>query len=180
MGFLDKARDAAQQALSQAQQGVAQGQTKLDELQTKRAVDGFYRDLGAAFYAEQREGGPRQAVVDALGDVDRYISMHPDEHQQAASSGSGAAPSSFSMPTSGTAPGSDPGAQQPSTFTMPGTPATSDPSAAPAPSAPAPASAPSAPAPAPAPSSEPSAAPAAPSWGTPSSTPEPGSERSDG
>lgn len=76
MGFMDKAREAAQQATTKAQQGLAQGQAKLDEVQTSRAADGLVRDLGAAFYAEQRSGGPREAVVAALGAVDAHVAEH--------------------------------------------------------------------------------------------------------
>ena len=76
MGFMDKAREAAQQATAKAQQGLAQGQAKLDEVQTTRAADGLLRDLGAAFYAEQRSGGAHEAVVAALGAVDSHVAAH--------------------------------------------------------------------------------------------------------
>lgn len=76
MGFMDKAREAAQQATTKAQQGLAQGQAKLDEVQTTRAGDGLLRDLGAAFYAEQHSGGSHEAVVAALGAVDAHVAAH--------------------------------------------------------------------------------------------------------
>ena len=76
MGFMDKAREAAQQATAKAQQGLAQGQAKLDEVQTTRAADGLLRDLGAAFYAEQRSGGSHEAVAAALGAVDAHVAAH--------------------------------------------------------------------------------------------------------
>jgi hypothetical protein len=76
MGFMDKAREAAQQATAKAQQGLAQGQAKIDEVQTTRAADGLLRDLGAAFYAEQRSGGSKEAVVTALGAVDAHVAAH--------------------------------------------------------------------------------------------------------
>src|SRR5665811_2497764 len=76
MGFMDKAREAAQQATAKAQQGLAQGQAKIDEVQTTRAADGLLRDLGAAFYAEQRSGGSHEAVVAALGAVDAHVAAH--------------------------------------------------------------------------------------------------------
>lgn len=76
MGFMDKAREAAQQATTKAQQGLAQGQAKLDEVQTTRAGDGLLRDLGAAFYAEQRSGGSHEAVVAALGAMDAHVAAH--------------------------------------------------------------------------------------------------------
>jgi hypothetical protein len=76
MGFMDKAREAAQQATTKAQQGLAQGQAKLDDAQTSRAADGLMRDLGAAFYAEQRNGGSHEAVVASLGAVDAHVAAH--------------------------------------------------------------------------------------------------------
>jgi hypothetical protein len=76
MGFMDKAREAAQQATAKAQQGLAQGQAKIDEVQTTRAADGLLRDLGAAFYAEQRSGGSNEAVVAALAAVDAHVAAH--------------------------------------------------------------------------------------------------------
>jgi len=76
MGFMDKAREAAQQATAKAQQGLAQGQAKLDEVQTSRAADGLLRDVGAAFYAEQRSGGSHEAVVAALGALDAHVAAH--------------------------------------------------------------------------------------------------------
>lgn len=76
MGFLDKARDAAQQAATKAQQGMAQGQAKLGEVQAKRAADGLLRDLGAAFYAEQRQGGSSEAVVSALRAIDTHVAQN--------------------------------------------------------------------------------------------------------
>jgi len=76
MGFMDKAREAAQQATTKAQQGLAQGQAKIDEVQTSRAADGLLRDVGAAFYAEQRSGGSHEAVVAALGALDAHVAAH--------------------------------------------------------------------------------------------------------
>ena len=76
MGFLDKARDAAQQAATKAQQGMAQGQAKIGEVQAKRASDGLLRDLGAAFYAEQRQGGSSEAVVSALRAIDTHVAQN--------------------------------------------------------------------------------------------------------
>lgn len=76
MGFLDKARDAAQQAATKAQQGMAQGQAKIGEVQAKRASDGLLRDLGAAFYSEQRQGGSSEGVVSALRAIDTHVAQN--------------------------------------------------------------------------------------------------------
>jgi hypothetical protein len=76
MGFMDKVKAQAEQAMVKAQQGVAQGQTKLDDIQTKRAGDALIAALGAAYYAEQRQGGPAQAVSEALAAVDAHVAAH--------------------------------------------------------------------------------------------------------
>lgn len=76
MGFLDKAKAQAQQVAAKAQQGVSQGQAKLDTMQAKKQADGLLRDLGAAFYAEQRSGGTRDAVTAALAAVDAHAAEH--------------------------------------------------------------------------------------------------------
>jgi hypothetical protein len=76
MGFMDKVKAQAEQAVAKAQQGVAQGQTKIDDLQTKRAGDGLIMALGTAFYAEQRQGGAQQAVITALADLDAHVAAH--------------------------------------------------------------------------------------------------------
>jgi hypothetical protein len=70
MSFMDKVVSQAEQVTAKAQQGVAQGQAKLSELQASRARDALLRDLGAAYYAEQRTGGSPQAVARALAKVD--------------------------------------------------------------------------------------------------------------
>jgi hypothetical protein len=76
MGFMDKVKAQAEQAMVKAQQGVAQGQTKLDDLQTKRAGDALIAALGAAFYAERRQGGSQQAVAAALAAVDAHVAAN--------------------------------------------------------------------------------------------------------
>jgi hypothetical protein len=76
MGFMDKVKAQAEQAVAKAQQGVAQGQTKIDDMQTKRTGDALVAALGTAFYAEQRQGGSQQAVIDALAGVDAHVATH--------------------------------------------------------------------------------------------------------
>jgi hypothetical protein len=70
MGLMDKVKAQAEQAVAKGKQGVAQGQAKVGELQTNKKVDGLLRDLGAAYYAEQRESGSHDAVVSALAAVE--------------------------------------------------------------------------------------------------------------
>jgi hypothetical protein len=76
MGFMDKAREAAQQATTKAQQGITQGHAKFDEVQASRAADALLRKLGAAYYAEQRKGGSHDAVVAALSALDAHVAAH--------------------------------------------------------------------------------------------------------
>lgn len=76
MGFLDKARVAAQQAVTKAQPLMAQGQAKIGDVQAKRERDGLLRDLGNAFYAEQRQGGSSEAVVSALRAIDTHVAQN--------------------------------------------------------------------------------------------------------
>ncbi len=70
MGLLEKAK-------TKAQHGVLQGQAKLGEVQAHRALDRLYRDLGAAYYAEQRSSGDHTKVTAGLEAVDPWLDMHP-------------------------------------------------------------------------------------------------------
>lgn len=76
MGFLDKVKAQATQAAEKAQQGMASGQAKLSELQARKQADALLRDLGAAYYAEQRSAGPATAVAEALARVDAHAAQH--------------------------------------------------------------------------------------------------------
>jgi hypothetical protein len=76
MGFMDKMKAQADQLAVKAQQGTAQMQTKFDAVQEKRAADGLLRDLGAAYYAEQRQNGPHAAVESALAALDAHASQN--------------------------------------------------------------------------------------------------------
>jgi hypothetical protein len=84
MSFMDKVKSQAEQAMVKAQQGVAQGQTKLNEMQAGKSQDGLLRDLGSAYYAQQRSGGSADAVEAALAAL--------DAHAQAASASTPPAP----------------------------------------------------------------------------------------
>jgi len=74
--FMDKARAAAQQAIDEAKKGIDTGQAKLDEAQAKREGEKLLATLGAAFYAEQRRDGTREAVNTALDAVDAHVTEH--------------------------------------------------------------------------------------------------------
>ena len=71
MGLMDKVKAGAEQAVAKGKQGVAQGQAKIGDVQSKRQVDTLLHDLGAAYYAEQREGGSHDAVAAALTAVEQ-------------------------------------------------------------------------------------------------------------
>ncbi len=104
MSFLDKAKVAAAQAAQKAQQGMAQGQAKIDDLQTRRQADALLRDLGAAFYAEQRTGGNRAAVASALQALDAHAAAHGPIDTAAAPAAPGGWPPGEG-PTGTTGPG---------------------------------------------------------------------------
>ena len=76
MGFMDKVKAQAEQALTMAQQSVSQGQEKLDSMHARRGVEGLLRDLGAAFYAHQRTGGAPEPVQSALAALDAYAAAN--------------------------------------------------------------------------------------------------------
>lgn len=76
MGLMDKVKAQAEQAIAKAQQGVSQGQAKIEEVQAKRQSDVLLRDLGAAYYAQQRSGGPADAVDAAMKLVDEFVAAH--------------------------------------------------------------------------------------------------------
>jgi hypothetical protein len=77
MGLMDKVKAQADQAMTKAQQGLAQGQSKIGELQAKRAADELLRHLGAVTYAMHRGGTSTQADVDeALAALDKHVAEH--------------------------------------------------------------------------------------------------------
>jgi L-serine deaminase len=72
MGLMDKVKAQAEQAMAKAQQGVSQGQAKLDAMQAKKQADALLRDLGAAYYAAERQNASMDAVHTALARVDEH------------------------------------------------------------------------------------------------------------
>lgn len=107
MGFLDKAKAAATQATAKAQQGMAQGQSKLDGMQAKKELDGHYRNLGEAVYAEQRSGGSHEPVASGLAAIDEWHA------RQAAAGQPGTDGSMGSTGTATAGPGSSGGGDVP-------------------------------------------------------------------
>ncbi|WP_267243977.1 hypothetical protein [Streptomyces sp. PR69] len=70
-GFLDRAKEQAQQALNQ-------GKQKVDEVQAQRAGNDLLKKLGAAYYAERRGSGSTDATQQALSALEAHISAHGD------------------------------------------------------------------------------------------------------
>jgi hypothetical protein len=76
MGFMDKVKAQAEQAVAKAQQAVDQGQSKVAEIQAKREADKLLTDLGKAVYAQRRSGGSEQAVDQVLQSLDAWAAEH--------------------------------------------------------------------------------------------------------
>jgi hypothetical protein len=70
MSFMDKVKAQAEQAVAKGQGAVAQGQTKIGDIQAAKAREGLLRDLGEAYYAQQRSAGSPDAVAAALAALD--------------------------------------------------------------------------------------------------------------
>jgi hypothetical protein len=114
MGLMDKVKQQAEQALAKAQQGVSQGQAKIDQVQAKRQGDVLLRDLGAAYYAMQRSGGPADAVDAAMKLVDEHVASHgsvggPDD--ASTPGGTGGTSSASAAPSASAQPGTQASAQ---------------------------------------------------------------------
>jgi hypothetical protein len=77
MGFLDKAKEAAEKAM-------AQGQAKVGSFQQGRSETELYKTLGEAFYNEQRHGGDRGAVQAGLDALDAHMAAAAAAAQAAA------------------------------------------------------------------------------------------------
>ena len=96
MGLMDKVKQGAETALNKAQQGVSQGKAKIDQAQSKRQWDGLLHNLGAAVWAQQREGGSNDAVTAAWAALDEHLAANGPVSAEAggAGTGDGDAPSS--------------------------------------------------------------------------------------
>ncbi|WP_411141069.1 hypothetical protein [Streptomyces sp. x-80] len=70
-GFLDRAKEQAQNALEQ-------GKQKVDEVQQQRAGNDLLKKLGAAYYAERRGSGSPDATQSALQALESHINAHGD------------------------------------------------------------------------------------------------------
>lgn len=68
MGFLDKAKATATQAMQQ-------GQAKVEQIQQSRQESELYKTLGEAVYKAQRQGGDQAAVDAALTALDSHFAQ---------------------------------------------------------------------------------------------------------
>ena len=76
MSLTDSVKQQAGQAWGTVQQGLGQGHAKFDELRANRQAQSLLRNLGAAYYAQQREGGSEEAVAAALMAMDEHMEAH--------------------------------------------------------------------------------------------------------
>jgi len=70
-GFLDRAKQMAEQ-------GMNTGKQKVEEVQVGREATALLKRLGAAYWAEQRDGGSHEEVVRALTAIDEHVAAHGD------------------------------------------------------------------------------------------------------
>ena len=106
MGFLDKAKEAADRAVAATQQAAAQGQAKVQTYQSGKSEGDLFKALGEAFFNEQRKGADRAPVVEALGALDEHFAA-----QAAAAAAAVAAQPAYPAAPAGYAP--QPGAAAP-------------------------------------------------------------------
>jgi len=65
MGLMDKVKEQAAAATAAAKDAAAKGQSKLDEMQAKKAADAMLRDLGALSYGSVSNRESASAEDDA-------------------------------------------------------------------------------------------------------------------
>jgi len=116
MGFLDKAKATATQAMQQ-------GQAKVGAIQQSRAEADLYRSLGEATYRAQRQGGDPAAVEAAVAALDAHFAQVAEAAAAAGAPGaSGAtAPASsgpMGAPGAPSAPAAPPAAPPSGNFTL--------------------------------------------------------------
>jgi hypothetical protein len=103
MGLMDKVKQSAGTALNKAQQGVNQGKAKIDQAQSKRQWDGLLHNLGAAMWAEQREGGSTDAVTAAWAALDEHLASNGPVEAEAGAEDGTSGGSGSAAPTIGDA-----------------------------------------------------------------------------
>jgi hypothetical protein len=88
MGFLDKVKVQAAQVAEKAQVAGKAGQAKLEEAQAKRKVDGMFRELGAAVYADRtgKPGADPSVVERLVNEIRAFEAEHGASASSAAAS----------------------------------------------------------------------------------------------
>jgi len=102
MGFLDKAKEAAEKAMAATQQAAQQGQAKIETMQQAKSEGELLKALGEAYYNEQRSGAGHEAVEVALAAIDAHHAG------VAAAAADVAAPSTDQAPSAPTPPSAAP------------------------------------------------------------------------
>ena len=97
MGFLDKAKEAAEKAMAATQQAAQQGQAKIETMKEAKSEGELHKALGEAVYNEQRHGAGHDAVEAALGALDAH-------HAAVAAAATPAAPADAATPATPATP----------------------------------------------------------------------------
>jgi len=110
MGFLDKAKATAAQAMQQ-------GQAKVEQIQQSRQESELYKTLGEAVYKAQRHGGDQAAVDAALNALDTHFAQVA-QSASAPATGNPGGTSGPAAPSGSATPSGSPGATQEGNFTL--------------------------------------------------------------
>jgi len=111
MGFLDKAKATAAQAMQQ-------GQAKVEQIQQSRQESELYKTLGEAVYKAQRHGGDQAAVDAALNALDTHFAQVAQSASAPATGNPGGTSGPAAPSGSATPSGTSPGATQEGNFTL--------------------------------------------------------------
>jgi hypothetical protein len=76
MGFKDTMKTNAESLARKGKEAGVKGQAKMESIQAKRRGDALLHDLGAAFYLEQRLGGPADATRRLVAVLDEHAAEH--------------------------------------------------------------------------------------------------------
>jgi predicted metal-dependent HD superfamily phosphohydrolase len=110
MSLMDTVKQQAGHAWGTAQHGLGQGQAKFDELRANRQAQALFRNLGAAYYAQQREGGSEADVAAALAALDQHRAAHRP-HDDGAVDAPATADSDTDQPEVGTGSAASPASE---------------------------------------------------------------------
>jgi hypothetical protein len=110
MGFLDKAKQAAEQAKTAAAQAADKANDAVEDVQTKRELTKAYGELGETAFKLADSGAITHAELEPQVTRIRELQakLEADEADEAASAGNGDAPApteAVEQPLSGAGPG---------------------------------------------------------------------------